>query len=410
MNTRPFWLDSFDLRSLPRAFYDDPYPCYASLREFDPVRRMPDGSILLTRYADCLQVYKDPVAFSSDKKAEFFPKYGDSPLFEHHTTSLVFNDPPLHTRVRKLIIGALSQRAVESMEPALIELVDRLLDEIVARARRGETIDLIKHFAAAIPVEVIGNLLGVPQGERAPLRDWSLAILGALEPSLANEQLDRGNRAVTEFVAYLRTLVARRRAQPGDPATDVLTRLIQGESTAEPLSETELLQNCIFILNAGHETTTNLIGNALHALTLWPEQRALLIANPSLIKSAVEEFLRFESSNQFGNRMSTIETTIGGVTLPAQTRITLCIGAANRDPAQFANPDALEITREHNRHLAFGSGPHQCAGLAVARLEGIVAIARLLARFPRYEIDHEKALRGGRARFRGFLKLPANIR
>jgi cytochrome P450 len=334
-------------------------------------------------------------------------RYGASPLYEHHTTSLVFNDPPLHTRVRKLIIGALSQRAVEAMEPALNELVDGLLDEIAARHARGQTVDLIEHFAAAIPVEIIGNFLGVPHEERAPLRDWSLAILGALEPSLTVEQIDRGNRAVTQFVAYLRTLVARRRAEPGDAATDVLTRLIQSEAGAERLSEAELLQNCIFILNAGHETTTNLIGNALHALTLWPEQRAMLIADPSLIKSAVEEFLRFESSNQLGNRMSTVETTVGGVVLPAHTRFTLCIGAANRDPAQFAKPDHLDIAREHNRHLAFGSGPHQCAGLAVARLEGAVAIGRFLARFPSYDIDHAKCLRGGRARFRGFLSLPA---
>ncbi|MGL4230726.1 MAG: cytochrome P450 [Casimicrobium sp.] len=411
MHTPTVSLEAFDLRALPRKFYDDPCPFYAALRERDPVRSMPDGSMLLTRYADCLQVYKDPLAYSSDKKAEFFPKYGDSPLFEHHTTSLVFNDPPLHTRVRKLIIGALSQRAVEVMEPALIELVDRLLDEIAARNARGDGVDLIEHFAAAIPVEIIGNLLGVPHDERAPLRDWSLAILGALEPTLTPEQMDRGNCAVTEFIAYLRTLVARRRARPGDPATDVLTRLIQGESSTERLSETELLQNCIFILNAGHETTTNLIGNALHALTRWPEQRMMLITNPSLIKSAVEEFLRFESSNQLGNRMSTVETTIGGVTLPAQTRITLCIGAANRDPAQFERPDELDITRQHNRHLAFGSGTHQCAGLAVARLEGAVAIGRFLARFPNYEIDHVRSMRGGRARFRGFLSLPCrNLR
>jgi cytochrome P450 len=408
MNSRPSWLESFDLRSLSAAFYDDPYPFYAALREHDPVRRMPDDSVLLTRYVDCLHVYKDPISFSSDKKAEFSPKYGNSPLFEHHTTSLVFNDPPLHTRVRKLIIGALSQRAVESMETSLIELVDRLLDDIETRAKHGEPIDLIEHFAAAIPVEIIGNLLGVPHDERHPLRDWSLAILGALEPTLTTEQLARGNQSVTEFLDYLRTLVARRRAKPGDPATDVLTRLIQGESATERLTEIELLQNCIFILNAGHETTTNLIGNALHALTLWPEQRVLLASNPTLIKSAVEEFLRFESSNQLGNRMSTVETTIGGVSLPAKTRITLCIGAANRDPAQFTNPDSLDITREHNRHLAFGSGPHQCAGLAVARLEGAVAISRFIARFPNYKIVHAQAVRGGRARFRGFLQLPAS--
>ncbi len=405
MNALPSWLDTFDLRALPSAFYLDPYPYYSALRRHDPVRRMPDGSVLLTRYADCLQVYKDPVTFSSDKKAEFFPKYGASPLFEHHTTSLVFNDPPLHTRVRKLIMGALSQRAVEAMEPSLIALVDQLLDELAAR----NDIDLIAHFAAAIPVEIIGNLLGVPHDERAPLRDWSLAILGALEPTLTAEQMTRGNQAVIDFTHYLRGLVADRRARPGDAATDVLTRLIQGEASGEQLSESELLQNCIFILNAGHETTTNLIGNALHALTLWPDQRALLIREPTLIKSAVEEFLRFESSNQLGNRMSTTESVIGGVTLPAQTRITLCIGAANRDPAQFENPEALDITREHNRHLAFGSGTHQCAGLAVARLEGIVAIGRFLQRYPRYEINHANAVRGGRARFRGFLALPATL-
>ncbi len=405
MDNRPPWFDAFDLRSLPAAFYANPYPYYAALREHDPVRRMPDGAVLLTRYADCLQVYKDPVTFSSDKKVEFLPKYGASPLFEHHTTSLVFNDPPLHTRVRKLIIGALSQRAIDAMAPSLVALVDRLLDELAARSE----IDLIAHFAAAIPVEIIGNLLGVPHDEREPLRDWSLAILGALEPTLTADQLALGNRAVTDFTHCLRGLVADRRAHPGNATTDVLTRLIQGEASGEQLGESELLQNCIFILNAGHETTTNLIGNALHALTLWPNQRALLIREPTLIKSAIEEFLRFESSNQLGNRMSTAESVIDGVTLPAQTRITLCIGAANRDPAQFENPDALDITREHNRHLAFGSGTHQCAGLAVARLEGVVAIGRFLQRYPRYEINHVNALRGGRARFRGFLSLPATL-
>ncbi|TAG05521.1 MAG: cytochrome P450 [Burkholderiales bacterium] len=403
MTPCPDWLTGFDLRALAPEFYRDPYPYYAALREHDPARRMPDGSVLLTRYADCLQVYKDPVTFSSDKKAEFFPKYGASPLFEHHTTSLVFNDPPLHTRVRKLIIGALSQRAVDSMQVGLIALVDRLLDDMAAR----QHVDLIEHFAAAIPIEIIGNLLGVPHDEREPLRDWSLAILGALEPALNAEQLARGNRAVSEFTEYLRGLVADRRARPGDPATDVLTRLIVGEPNGERLSESELLQNCIFILNAGHETTTNLIGNALHALTLWPDQRSLLTNEPALIKTAIEEFLRFESSNQLGNRMSTADSVIGGVALPANTRITLCIGAANRDPAQFVDPDRLDITRQHNRHLAFGSGTHQCAGLAVARLEGIIAVGRFLKRFPNYAIDHDRAQRGGRARFRGFLALPA---
>jgi hypothetical protein len=401
----PDWLADFDLRALPAGFHVNPYPYYAALRSHDPVRRMPDGSILLTRYADCLQVYKDPHVFSSDKKAEFAPKYGvHAPLFEHHTTSLVFNDPPLHTRVRKLIIGALSARAVTAMEPGLIALVDRLLDAMAHK----RTVDLIEDFAAAIPVEIIGNLLGVPHTDRGPLRGWSLAILGALEPSLTPAQMEAGNRSVTEFCSYLRGLVADRHAHPGDAASDVLTRLIQGEG-GEQLSEIELLQNCIFILNAGHETTTNLIGNALSTLTFWPAQRALLTHNPQHIGTAVEEFLRFESSNQLGNRIAMQTFELAGQQFETGTRITLCIGAANRDPAQFEDPDVLNLLRSPNRHLAFGSGPHQCAGMQVARAEARIALERFLARFPRYAIDHTNALRGGRARFRGFLQLPARL-
>jgi cytochrome P450 len=366
---------------------------------------MPDGSYLLTRYADCLAVYKDPAAFSSDKKTEFKPKYGDSPLYEHHTTSLVFNDPPLHTRVRRLILGALTPRAIDQMEPGLIELVDRLLDSMAQK----EGVDLIQDFASAIPIEIIGNLLGVPRDERGPLREWSLAILGALEPAITPAQSERGNQAVRQFLAYLETLVARRRAHPGDPDHDVLTRLIVGEADGQRLTHTELLHNCIFLLNAGHETTTNLIGNGLHALLQWPQEKARLIAQPECIRTAVEELLRFESSNQLGNRITTRDMEVGGVPLPPATQITLCIGAANRDPDQFPDPDRLDITRSPNRHLAFGSGPHQCAGMHLARLEGRVAIGRFLARFPDYALAGEP-VRGGRARFRGFLKLPCNVR
>jgi cytochrome P450 len=395
--------EAFDLRSLPASFHADPYPTYRWLREHHPVRAMPDGSLFLTRHADVTAIYRDARRFSSDKKQEFAPKYGASPLFAHHTTSLVFNDPPLHARVRRLIVGALTARAVADMEAGLVRLVDGLLDAI---ATRGE-FDAIEDFAAAIPVEVIGNLLGVPRDERGPLRDWSLAILGALEPSLTEAQFARGNQAVTDFLAYLEGLVADRRARPGDPAHDVLTRLIQGEGS-ERLSETELLQNCIFILNAGHETTTNLIGNALVMLLDWPAEKSLLLAEPGRIKTAVEEFLRFESSNQLSNRISTEAAEIGGRTYPAGTLVTLCIGAANRDPAQFAEPDRLDIARWPNRHLAFGFGVHQCAGLLVARLEGQIALSRFLARFPTYRLT-APPVRGMRARFRGFASAPMAI-
>ncbi len=395
---------SFDLARLPPEFYANPYPYYHALREHAPVKAMPDGSWFLTRYDDILPVYRDPKVFSSDKKKEFHPKYGDTPLYEHHTTSLVFNDPPLHTRVRRAIVGALSQRHIAAMEPGLVRLVDGLLDALAAR---GEA-DLIDAFAGAIPVEIIGNLLGVPHEDRAPLRGWSLAILGALEPVLSPERARAGNAAVVEMLAYLRTLVAERRARPRDPDTDVLTRLIQGEPGDAPLSEAELLHQCVFLLNAGHETTTNLIGNALHALSQWPLERARLVREPSLIGLAIEEFLRFESSNQLGNRITTQAVEVGGTALPPDSRITMCIGAANRDPAQFPDPDRLDIARQPNRHIAFGFGIHTCAGLNLARLEGRVAIGRFLARFPDYALAGEP-VRGGRARFRGFAHLPVRV-
>jgi len=394
----------FDLRSLPPSFYVDPFPYYRALREHEPVKRLPDGSWLLTGYDDILPVYRDHRAFSSDKKKEFGPKFGPSPLLEHHTTSLIFNDPPLHTHVRRAIVGALSQRHIAAMEPGLRSLVDSLLKTM----KEKNEVDLISDFAAAIPIGIIGNLLGIPEDERGPLRDWSLAILGALEPVLTPERAAAGNAAVTEFLAYLKLLVDERRAHLRDPEVDVLTRLILGEEDGERLTENQLHHQCIFLLNAGHETTTNLIGNALHALAQWPEQKANLVASPDIAATAVEEFLRFESPVQLGNRIATQEVVVGGMRMPPDTRINIAIGAANRDPAQFKDPDRLDLGRQPNRHLAFAFGIHTCAGLNLARLETRIALTRFLARFPDYELASEP-VRGGRARFRGFLHLPARL-
>lgn len=397
-------ITDFNLRDLPESFYEDPYPTYAALHAFDPVYEMADG-LFLTRYADLDRIYRDTVTFSSDKQKEFGLKYGQSPLFEHHTSSLVFNDPPLHTRVRKIIAGALTPRAIADMEGGLVTLADTLLDRIEDRGKA----DLIEDFASAIPVEIIGNLLDVPHADRGPLRGWSLAILGALEPAPSAAVLAAGNAAVRDFVAYLEGLVADRRARPGDPEKDVLTRLLAADKNGTSLSEVELLQNCIFILNAGHETTTNLIGNGLQLLIEWPSQRQALLDDPSLINTAIEEFLRFESSNQLGNRLVAMDTQIGGKAVSAGMQLTLCIGAANRDPDQFERPNSLEIGRKPNRHLAFGGGPHLCAGMSLARLEGQIAISRFVKRFPDYR-PAGKPMRGRRARFRGFTSLPVDLR
>jgi cytochrome P450 len=393
----------FTLTAAPADFIDDPYPYYAALRQYDPVHELAPGSIFLTRYDDVAAVYRDPRA-SSDKREEFRPKLGDGPIYEHHTTSLVFNDPPLHTRVRRLILGAVNQRAIARMEPGLVTLVDRLLDRMADMRR----LDLIDDFAAEIPIEVIGNLLVVPRSERAPLRGWSLAILSALEPAPEAAVIDRANAAVREFLDYLEGLVAERRKRPGDPDVDVLTRLIQGEQDGERLTHRELLHQCIFLLNAGHETTTNLIGNGMHALLTHRGELDRLARDPSLVVTAVEELLRFESPLQLNNRRATAPIEIGGRTFPAGTFITLGVGAANRDPAQFPDPDRLDVGRKPNRHLAFGHGDHACAGMNVARVEGRIAFGRLLARFPRIALAGEPE-RDRRIRFRGFRHLPVTV-
>jgi cytochrome P450 len=413
MGERPAWSEderrecaaSFDPARLTAAFHEDPYPTYAALRELDPIHRCADGSYFLTRYADLDRIYRDRQSFSSDKKVVFGPKFGcDTPLYEHHTTSLVFNDAPYHTRVRRQIVGALTPHVLKAMEPGVASLVDRLLTRMEAEG----AVDLIEHFAAAIPVEVIGNLLRVPHSERNPLRAWSLAILGALEPTLTPEQHARGNEAVEQFGEYLKTLIAERRRHPGDD-DDLLTRLLSEAQAEEPLRPTELIHNCVFLLNAGHETTTNLIGNALHLLLTHPDELARLRATPTAIGTTIEECLRYESPNQLGNRLVVERITVDAVTLEPGTYLTLCIGAANRDPAVFDAPERFDIERTPNRHLAFAAGAHACAGMSVARLEAQIAIQAIVRRFPALRLAGEP-VRGGRARFRGFRSLPAVVR
>jgi len=395
---------AFKLTAPPPGFADDPYPMFAALREHSPLHQIGLHTLLLTRHADVDAAYRSSEV-SSDKKVEFAPKLGvGTPLYEHHTTSVVFNDPPLHTRVRRLMMGAVNQRAIARMEPGLIALVDGLLDRMADLSAPC----LIEDFAAQIPVDVIGNLLDVPRDERGPLRAWSLAILSALEPAPSPAMLARGNTALVEFGAYMTGLIARRRAAPGDPDADVLTRLIQGEHGGEKLTEIELMHNCIFLLNAGHETTTNLIGNGLHALMTHRDQLERLLADPSLTNPCVEELLRYESPIQLNNRRTTAPMMLSGREVPEGTFLTLAVGAANRDPAVFDEPDRLDIARKPNPHLAFGHGAHACAGMNVARLEGRIAIARLLARYPHIELAGP-AQRDPRIRFRGFRALPVRL-
>jgi cytochrome P450 len=406
MRLTPDTADSFVLSKVGHDFAQDPYPDFAMLREHAPLCRQPDGSFVLSRYEDVRAVLTDAARFSSDKRVDFSPKFGDSPLYEHHTTSLVFNDPPYHTRVRKLLQPFFAAQTLRRMEESVSRMVDDLLD---AAADKG-AIDVVGEFALAIPLNLVGDLLGVPRGEREPLREWAAQILGGLEPVRTPEQMAAGNRAVEEFKAYLHELIAHKRANPSKSADiDILWALIQAADAGNGLTELEIIHNSIFMLNAGHDTTTSLISNGIDLLLRFPEQFERLRQDQSLLNTAIEEMLRYESPLQIGNRRSIVDAEIQGQSLPAGSFFHLAIASANRDRRVFPDPDRFDVGREPNKHLAFGHGIHFCAGNAVARMEARVAFARLIERFPGMR-RAGPTVRPDRSRFRVIDELRVELR
>ena len=392
----------FDIATLDPNFYENPYPVFHALRRHAPVHRMPSGAWFLTRYADLDAAYHDPVLFSSDKTVDFKNTMGDTSLYEHHTTSLVFNDPPRHNRVRKRLAPAFTPRALRALEGRVEGVVAASLDEV---AEMG-SFDLLHDFAMKLPIELIGDMLGVPREDRAKLSPWAVAILGGLEADLTPEQRDQYSKAVDDFKDYLRWLIAERERNPlADDTGEVLSKLVGPDADGDSLTELELLHNCIFLLNAGHETTANTVTNGIDALLRFPDQMDRLRANPDLIVPAIEEVLRFESSVQLNNRKLTVDAEVGGVAMKKDDYIWLCIGAANRDPEEFPEPDLMDIGREKNRHLAFGSGIHACAGMPLGRMEARIALNGFIQRFG--TIDPSGTARHHpRARFRGFVGYP----
>jgi hypothetical protein len=395
---------AFDIGALDRDFYENPYPVFHALRRHAPVHSMANGAWFLTRHADLDAAYHDPVLFSSDKTADFKKTMGDTSLYEHHTTSLVFNDPPGHTRVRKRLAPAFTPRALRTLESRVEEVVAASLDEV---AEMG-SFDLLHDFAMKLPIELIGDMLGVPRADRHLLSPWAVAILGGLEADLTPAQRDEAARAVDDFKDYLRWLIAERTKNPlsGDDG-EVLSKLVGPNADGETLTELELLHNCIFLLNAGHETTANTVTNGIDALLRFPDQLDRLRKEPDLIVSAIEELLRFESSVQLNNRKLTADADFGGVAMKKDDYVWLCIGAANRDPAEFPDPDRIDIGRERNKHLAFGSGIHACAGMSLGRMEARIALNGFVQRFATIE-PTGTAEHHPRARFRGFVEYPVN--
>ncbi|MCP5370911.1 MAG: cytochrome P450 [Hyphomicrobiales bacterium] len=396
---------AFDLMNLPDDFVPRAYDYFRALREGSPVHRNSDGSFVLTRYDDLVQVYRDPEVWSSDKRVDFKPKFGDSPLYEHHTTSIVFRDPPDHTRIRKLFQAAFTRKALAALEPRIHSLVDGYLDTFADRRE----MEVVADFSFKLPVEVVCDMLGVPASDRALIREWALLILGALEPVLSPEQFQAGCTAVEDFKAYLRDRIRERKANPGGGRPgEILTALIEAEEDGEKLTEIELLHQCIFLLNAGHETSTNMISHGVHEMLRNPGQVARLHADPALIEGTVEEILRYQAPIQINNRRAVRDTRVGGVAMPAGSMVHLMIGAANHDPAQFPDPETFDIGRRPNRHLSFGLGIHICAGNSLGRIEGQIAFGKLFARFPTLRLEGPARL-SKRVRFREVTELRVAI-
>ena len=359
-------------------FHADPYPFYRRLREQDPVHRTPMGFWVLTRYDDCVAVLRDPRFGREEFQQMLAAVYGGEDS-DRLPRSMLFRDPPDHTRLRALVSKAFTPRTIEVMRDHIQGIVDRLLD----RALGQGGMDVIEDLAYPLPVTVICEMLGVPVDDHASIRGWSADIARSLDaiglPSDVSV-VERGRVARRALADYFRALVPVRRARP---QADLLSGLLAAEEQGDKLTEPEIIAMCLLLFIAGHETTVNLIGIGTLALLRHPEQLARLRADPSLVPSAVEELLRYDSPVQRTARIASTDVDLAGHHIGKGTMVVTALGAANRDPAQFADPDRLDVTRRDVRHISFGYGIHFCLGAPLARVEGQLALGTLLRRAPR---------------------------
>ncbi len=391
-----------------RRFFADPYRVYRRLRERDPVHgsRLFSGWVL-TRYADVLEVLRDP-SFSSDERnrsnferqREMARRLGildeDEPQ-----PSMLRLDPPDHTRLRSLVNKAFTPRAVEKRR----ERIEGIAHELLAAAPSSGQIDLMQLFAGPLPVVVIAEMLGVPGEDQARFKHWSNEVVGAMGVARIDD-VRRARAAGRELRTYLEGVAEERRREPRD---DLLSALLTAEEEGDRLTLGEVFQTCNLLLIAGNETTTNLIGNGLLALFRHPDQLARLRDDPSLIPGAVEELLRYDSPVQFTTRIVREPKQIAGVTFERGQEIVLVVGAANRDPAQFPDPDQLDLGRERVAHLSFGHGIHFCLGAQLARLEGQIAIRAFLDHYPKAELASDAPVWGRNSILRGLRSLPVRV-
>ena len=365
-------------------FLADPYPLYHRLRAADPVHRSPWGDWYLTRYADVAMALSDP-RFCRESPGGTNPLSSEqrepTALDRMMSRWMIYRDPPGHTRLRGLVNKAFTPQVLEELRPRIENIAGDLLDDV----QDAGSMDIIADLAYPLPVIVISEMLGVPAEDRGLLRGWSGALTEALDTGMA-EDVARATPATLELTAYFRELVTERRKRPKD---DLISSLIAAEAEGDKLSEEELLANCVLLLWAGHETTKNLIGNGLLVLLRNPRQLQKLKHRPGLIKTAVEEFLRYDSPVQKICRWTTEDIEIGDKIMPKGELVVNLLGAANRDPEQFPDPDRLDVARRHGAHVAFGRGIHTCLGAGLARIEAQIAIGAVLRRMPRLALQKD---------------------
>ncbi len=386
-------------------FNADPYPFYHRLREADPVHQSPLGFWVLTRYDDCVMVLRDPRFGRAGFEGLLESVYGNTVEQGRLPTSMLFRDPPDHTRLRGLVSRAFTPRVVEGLRPRIQQIVDGLLDRVQGAGR----MEVISDLAYPLPVTVISEMLGVPEEDRERIKQWSADIARSLDAiGLPTDPgiVDRGRTGRRAIGDYFRSLIPDRKKRPRG---DLLSLLIEAEEQGDKLSEGELLATCVLLYIAGHETTVNLIGNGLLALLRHPEELERLRDAPSLIQSAVEELLRYDGPVQRTARITNADVELGEQKIPKGSMVVPVIGAANRDPAHFPDPDRLDVSRPDNRHIAFGFGIHFCLGAPLARLEGQITLGTLLHRLPRLALSTERPEWRESQVLRGLKALPVSF-
>jgi pimeloyl-[acyl-carrier protein] synthase len=390
---------------LSPAFHADPYPFYRQLRETEPVYLSPMGLWILTAYDECVTSLRDPRFGRDGFEAILAAQYGEESEAGRLPRSMLFRDPPDHTRLRALVNRAFTPRVIEGMRGQIQGVVSRLLDRVQAKGR----MDVIADLAYPLPVTVICDMLGVPVDDHERIKDWSSDIIRSLDaigipsdPSI----VERGRVGRRGIADYFRALLPERRRHP---RADLLSSLIAAEEQGDRLTEGELLATCVLLFIAGHETTVNLIGNGLLSLLRHPDQLERLRQEPALIGSAVEELLRFDSPVQRTARITNAEVELRGKTIPKGAFVVTAIGAANRDPAHFPDPDRLDVARPDNRHIAFGFGIHFCLGAPLARVEGQLALGALLERMPHLRLADAELQWRESSTLRGLKALPVEF-